>query len=134
MAARFTVPLLSLMSSGQSYSSPDSRTSPALGIVCHPHICILQQPFWFPSETVPLGCPSPRLCHIPPTPLLPGSVPSRSLQGAPCSEYPPVYAEMAHDSKDIHLPLVLQLLAPDPGGDEAAGAANARAAGQTQLC
>lgn len=48
--------------------------------------------------------------------------------------YPPVYAQMAHDSKDIHLPLVLQLLAPDPGGNEAAGAADARAAGQTQLC
>lgn len=54
MAAKFTAPLLSLMSSGQSYNGSDSRISLALGIVCYPHTCIPQPPFWFPSETVPM--------------------------------------------------------------------------------
>lgn len=72
--------------------------------------------------------------HMPPTSLLPGLAPSRTLQGAACSEHPPVYAETAHNSQDINLPLVLQLLAPNPGSDKAARPANACAEGQRWLC
>lgn len=70
--------------------------------------------------------------HISATSLPQPCCQAGTQQGAPCPVYPPVYAQMAHDAQDIHLPRVLQLLAPDPGGNEAAGAADARAAGQTQ--
>lgn len=130
MAARFTAPLLSLMSSGQSYNGSDSRISLALGIICYPHTCIPQPPFRFPSEIVPV-LPWDAHPHVSATALPQPCSQVWHPPGAPCSAHPPVYAQTTHNSQDIHLPLVLQLLAPDPGGNEGAGAANACAAGQT---
>lgn len=57
----------------------------------------------------------------------PSRVPPASssiLQGR-LPEHQPVYAEAAHDSQDVHISFVLQLLAPNPGSDEAARPTNA---------
>lgn len=128
MAAKFTAPLLS------SPSCPQVRATTALTAesAWHWELFAIHAPaspshlsgFHQKQSPCSLGMPIPTCLPQPSTALLSGLAPS-------CSAHPPVYAETAHNPQDIHLALVLQLLAPNPGGNEGAGAANARAAGQT---